>query len=63
METALRTVKNGCASDLLRAPIALYQQDRDLRYTWLHTPQPATRTLGVVGKTDFDLVPPMRRSI
>jgi PAS domain S-box-containing protein len=41
---------------LARAPVVLFTQDRDLRYTWVHNPSfgdPA----GMIGKTDAEIMP------
>ncbi len=42
------------------APIdmAVFNQDTDLRYTWMYQPQLGYTTDQVVGKTDADLLPP-----
>jgi two-component system CheB/CheR fusion protein len=37
--------------------IVLFTQDTDLRYTWMHNPNPGFRTEHVIGKTDADLLP------
>ncbi len=35
--------------------VALFQQDRDLRYTWIHNPKLGFEAVQVVGKRDADL--------
>jgi PAS domain S-box-containing protein len=42
---------------LCRAPVIVFAQDRDLRYTWVFNPVFATAE-DVLGKTDADLLPP-----
>ena len=39
------------------ADIAVFNQDRDLRYTWMFSPQLGYRTDQVVGRTDAELLP------
>ncbi|HEU5300527.1 MAG TPA: SpoIIE family protein phosphatase [bacterium] len=42
---------------LQRAPIAVFGQDRSLRYTWVANPHPALGPEETVGRTDADLLP------
>jgi two-component system, chemotaxis family, CheB/CheR fusion protein len=37
--------------------IVLFNQDTDLRYTWIHNPNPGFKAEQVIGKTDADLLP------
>ncbi|MCE9556950.1 MAG: PAS domain S-box protein [Planctomycetes bacterium] len=39
------------------SPVVVFYQDRDLRYTWAFNPHPAFTPEGIVGKTDFELLP------
>ncbi len=36
----------------------MFNQDRDLRYTWVYNPHPGLFSADAVGKTDEDLLPP-----
>lgn len=48
----------------LRHPaIALFHQDLELRYLWIHNPQALQLAEDVVGKTDADLFPPTEAEI
>jgi two-component system CheB/CheR fusion protein len=40
------------------APLTVFSQDRELRYTWVHNLQPQLRSSEAIGKTDADLLPP-----
>lgn len=40
------------------APVILFTQDRDLRYTWIYNPAGAYTPERVIGKTDADLIAP-----
>jgi len=42
---------------LQNAPIAVFQQDLELRYTWLYKPQIVKNPEEAIGKTDFDIFP------
>jgi len=43
---------------LKNSPVIVYQQDQDLRYTWIHNPNPEFDVQNVIGKTDYDLLLP-----
>jgi PAS domain S-box-containing protein len=43
---------------LLNKPLVVFQQDRDLRYTWVHGSLPMFRPESIVDKTDSELQPP-----
>ena len=43
---------------VLKAPVALFAQDRDLRFTWVHNPSPGFDSAALIGKTDAEVVPP-----
>jgi PAS domain S-box-containing protein len=36
----------------------IFNQDKALRYTWIHNPNPAFSAEDIIGKTDSDLLPP-----
>ncbi len=42
---------------LQNAPIAVFQQDLQLRYTWLYKPQVVKNPEEAIGKTDFEIFP------
>jgi len=42
---------------LQNAPIAVFQQDLELRYTWLYKPQIVRNPEEAIGKTDYDIFP------
>jgi len=42
---------------LSSAPITVFNQDMDLRYTWIHSNNPVFAPQKVIGKTDRDLLP------
>jgi two-component system CheB/CheR fusion protein len=46
-----------------RSPIVVWNQDTDLRYTWVHNPHPGFDPKEVVGKRDEDLLPPNEAAI
>jgi len=48
---------------LRSAPITLYNQDLDLRYTWMHNPPQAFTLTEIMGKRDEDLVNPESAAI
>lgn len=43
---------------LQNAPITVFSQDANLRYTWVYNPHRAFDDLAVIGKTDADLLDP-----
>jgi PAS domain S-box-containing protein len=40
------------------SPVVVWQQDRDLRYTWIHNPAVGLDAAEILGKTDADLASP-----
>ena len=38
--------------------VGMFNQDRDLRYTWVYNPRPGLFSAEALGKTDEDLLPP-----
>jgi PAS domain S-box-containing protein len=42
---------------LSSSDIIIFQQDRNLRYQWIHNPQGGDTTLEILGKSDADLFP------
>jgi PAS domain S-box-containing protein len=43
---------------LQSAPVTMFRQDRELKYTWIHNVQVAMQPEEIVGKSDSDFVPP-----
>ena len=43
---------------LQSSPVTVFHQDRELRYTWLHNPNPPFAPDSIVGQTDADIFPP-----
>jgi len=42
---------------LKNSPIMVWNQDIDLRYTWIHNPHPGFKPEEIIGKTDKELLP------
>jgi len=59
-EEALRESEERFRVALNNSPITVFNQDRDLRYTWAYNPARAPVALSLVGKTDRDIMPPER---
>ena len=57
-ESALRENEQRLRVGLALANIAVFNQDLELRYTWIYQPQLGYAAPEVIGKTDFDLMPP-----
>lgn len=43
---------------LKNSPIVVYNQDMELRYTWIYNPNPAFTVEQILGKTDFEILTP-----
>ena len=43
---------------LLKSPVVVFHQDKDLRYVWVYHPFPEHEGSSLVGKRDSDLFPP-----
>jgi PAS domain S-box-containing protein len=54
-DEALRVSEEHFRLALQNSPVTVFNQDRELRYTWIHNPPPALRSRDIVGKTDQDL--------
>lgn len=57
-ELALQRSEERFRIALNAAPVVLFYQDRDLRYTWIHNPTWVNTFDAMLGKTDADLLPP-----
>ncbi|MGB3138859.1 MAG: PAS domain-containing protein, partial [Nodosilinea sp.] len=55
-EKALEQVTERLSIALKSAPITLFAQDRELRYTWVHNPTHSYSNEQVIGRRDEDLV-------
>ena len=55
---ALRESEERFRVALDNSRIVVYNQDRDLRYTWIHNPQLGYSPEGILGKTDGELLLP-----
>ncbi len=58
LEEELHESQERTQSALKAGSVTLYQQDRDLRYTWIFNPLPVYSSEEIVGKTDADFVEP-----
>jgi two-component system CheB/CheR fusion protein len=56
-EDSLADSENSFRAALKHTPIALYRQDRDLRYTWVYDPRPDFDPKNILGKTDAEIYP------
>lgn len=57
VEDALQESEERLRMAVQVSPLALFRQDCDLRYTWVHNPQLGFGTEPAVGKTDLELLP------
>jgi two-component system CheB/CheR fusion protein len=57
LERALRVSEERFRLAFEHAPITVFNQDRELRYTWLHSMQPGGGADEAIGKTDAELLP------
>ncbi len=55
-EEAVRTSEERFRVALQNSPIVVFNQDRDLRYTWVNSPVAAWKAKGWLGKTDAEIV-------
>ena len=58
MEQRLQASEERFRLALTGSPIVVSSQDADLRYTWVYNPNPALNLRAVIGKTDFEFLPP-----
>ncbi len=56
-EEALRESEERFRLALENSPIVVFNQDLDLRYTWIYNPHPGFTPETVLGKTDAELLP------
>ncbi|RXA19856.1 PAS domain S-box protein [Methanosarcina sp. MSH10X1] len=57
-EEALRENEARLRVIVANSPDIIFEQDRDLHYTWIYNPAPPLSASDVIGKTDADLLPP-----
>jgi PAS domain S-box-containing protein len=55
-ERELRESENRFRIALAASPVVVFEQDRDLRYTWIHNPAPDFVPDSVLGRTDEELL-------
>ncbi len=58
VEDALRESEERLRMAVEVSPVVLFQQDRDLRYTWVHNPQLGLTAEDMLGHTDLEIFPP-----
>lgn len=56
-QDALRLSEQRLRVSLQASPAIMFNQDRDLRYTWAHNLSPPMSPESVIGRTDADLLP------
>jgi PAS domain S-box-containing protein len=54
---ALKESEARLKTALKNSPVVLFNQDLELRYTWIHNPNPLFDPNSVIGKTDYELLP------
>lgn len=57
-EEALRLTSERFRIALENSPIVVFNQDRDLRYTWVYNPQHGKKPEEILGRTDIDILYP-----
>ncbi|WP_051470070.1 PAS domain S-box protein [Fischerella sp. PCC 9605] len=57
MEEALRQSEERLRVALKNSPVTVFNQDRELRYTWVYNPTLEYHATEVIGKQDVDLLP------
>ncbi len=57
LQEALRVNEERLRVALSTASISVFNQDMNLRYTWIHNPDPGLAAEQIIGKTDADLLP------
>ena len=57
-EEELRESEERFRVALKGSPIVVWNQDKELRYTWIHNPHPGFEAEETIGKTDEQLLPP-----
>jgi two-component system CheB/CheR fusion protein len=57
LQEVLRVNEERLRVALSAASISVFNQDTDLRYTWIHNPIPGFVSKLIIGKTDTDLLP------
>lgn len=57
VQETLRLSEQRIRMALHASPITIFNQDRDLRYTWIHNANPAFSPEQVLGKTDLEIYP------
>ncbi|NJK62618.1 MAG: GAF domain-containing protein [Synechococcaceae cyanobacterium SM2_3_1] len=55
-ESALKQHESRLRLALENSPVAMFSQNRELRYTWVYNPKHNTRTEDLLGKTDWEVM-------
>jgi len=63
LEERLRQSQDRFRRALQHSPIAVFNQDRNLRYTWVYATNPSSDARAMLGKTDEDLFPKEEASL
>ncbi|HEY9829708.1 MAG TPA: PAS domain S-box protein [Stenomitos sp.] len=58
MEEALRSSEQRFRVALQNSPTFVFSQDRELRYTWIYSPNPETQIQRVIGQSDAEIMAP-----
>jgi two-component system, chemotaxis family, CheB/CheR fusion protein len=58
IEFELRDSGDKLLAAIRKSPIVVWNQDIELRYTWVHNPHPSFKSEQTIGKKDEDLLPP-----
>lgn len=56
-EVTLRFSEERFKITLKNSPIVVFNQDLELRYTWIYNPTGAYESEAVIGQLDFDIFP------
>ena len=57
IEDKLRESGTKLLDAIKKSPVVVWNQDIDLRYTWIHNPHPGFKQEEIIGKTDEELLP------
>lgn len=55
VEESIKANEQHFRVSLNTSSVTLFNQDTDLRYTWIYNPHPYFKAMDILGKTDFDL--------
>ncbi len=57
VEIALKQSEEHFRIAIENSPVIVFNQDKELRYTWIYHPNPGFDVENIIGKTDFELLP------